>query len=474
MNYQYWLGTEESLMSLIDMEKLASANFVAMIDRRKALMETYDDSESGAPAIGDYLIERPGNGVAVIRVSGSLTNSHKWYHEYLDGEVTSYEAVGDALGTLEAEEGIDNIVLSIHSGGGAVTGIDALGEKIRRVDMRKPVRAHTQTAAFSAAYWIASSTREIIATRMAEVGSIGTLMVHQSIARMAENVGIDFTVFRAGKYKALGLPYEQLSDEVKKHLQDDIDKSNNFFLEHVSRRRNLMISEKQRWAEGRTFFAGEAQDAGLIDRVASLEEVVSAAGASHQRSRNMFISEHKRAQIAAGARPEDVLSAEELVQYKAELENVSADEGTQSGEGEGEGEGEELTEDLSAGENVGEQDTSSVSMTEELRQALRDNGKLEARAEASEAKAAALDEKLSTQRSQMESLQEIGKLAVNNLQVALGMPKESGTTPEALVSTYNDLQRTMTERFSVGRQSKGDSLDDDTPANIPLAFRTRK
>lgn len=477
MKYQYWLGTEDALMALIDTEKMAAANFVAMMDRRKAFLDEYDDAD-GMPNMGDYLIHRQGNGSAVVKVSGSLTNGYKWYHEFLDGAVTSYEAIGDALSTLEADESVDNIVLSIHSGGGAVTGIDALGEKIRKVDRSKPVRAHTQTAAFSAAYWIATSAREVVTTRMAEVGSIGTLMVHQSIARFAEEKGVDFTVFRAGKYKALGLPYEELTDEVKAHLQADIEKANQFFLEHVSRRRNLMVSEQHRWADGKTFFAGEAKDVGLVDRIASLEEVVSASGASHHRSRIMFISDEKRAQIAAGARPEDVLSDKELEQYKTDLE--AADKG---GEGEGAQAGEEGTEGVQDGEeeaagkeaNEGEESSGQgADLSVELRQALRDNGKLEARAEVAENRVAELDQQLGTQRSQMESLQEIGKLAVNNLQVAVGMPKESAATPEGLVSMYNDLQKKMAARFSTGRQSQGESHEHDVQADIPLAFRTRK
>lgn len=488
MNFQYWLGTEDALMQLIDTEKMVAANFVAMMDRKKAFLDEMDGPESGEARVGQYLIDYTDDGAAVVHVTGSLTNGHKWYHPFLDGGVTSYEAIADALDITASDENVSEIILSIHSGGGAVTGLDALSEKIRAADRVKPVRAHTQTAAFSAAYWIAASTREVVATRMAEVGSIGTLMIHQSVARFAREMGIDFTVFRAGKYKAIGLPHEELTDEAKEYLQADVEKANTFFLEHVSRRRNLMVSDKHRWAEGKTFFAGEAQDVGLIDRVASLEELVRASGAHQPRRNRMFISDDKRAQIAAGARPEDVLSAEELTQYKDELKN--------SGEGEGSepvtiaqdkldriGAGEK-PEDVLAEEELAQYRAEHPveeppapaagggDLTAEYRQLLKDNGKLEARVEAAEAKAASLEERITAQQAQMQSLQEIGKLAVHNLQTALGKPKETPSSPEGLVSAYNELQGQMAERFKPGRQSQAPK-DEDPQVNVPLAFRNR-
>ena len=464
-----WLGTEEALAALVETERMASANFVSMLDRHKAHVDAFD--ADGEPRKGAYLLTVQDN-TAVIKVSGSLTKGYRWYHEWLDGQVTSYEAIADALEMAVEDPDISQIVLNIYSGGGAVTGLDALGQVIRRADARKPVRAYTETAAFSAAYWIASSAREVIAgSQMAEVGSIGTLLVHTSIAKMAAEAGVEFTVFRAGKYKALGLPYEELDDETKAYIQADLDKANGFFLEHVSLRRNLMMSEKSRWAEGRTFFAGEAQDVGLLDRVASLDEIVGAAGAYQPRRDRMLISEEKRAQIAAGADPKEVLTAEELKQYNAELEATKGESGE-----EGEGEGKLASEAGEEGGAPGEPNqpvANTASLSDDYRQLLKDNGRLEARLETAEASAAALQAKFDAQASQVTSLTEIGGLAVKNLQVALGKTQSIPTSPEGLVSEYNALQGEMAKRFKVGRQSAEDVTEEEQQQSVPLAFRTQ-
>ena len=462
-----WLGTEEALAALVETERMASANFVSMLDRHKAHVDAFD--ADGEPRKGAYLLTVQDN-TAVIKVSGSLTKGYRWYHEWLDGQVTSYEAIADALEMAVDDPDISQIVLNIHSGGGAVTGLDALGQTIRRADARKPIRAYTETAAFSAAYWIASSAREVIAgSRMAEVGSIGTLMVHTSIAKMAAEAGVEFTVFRAGKYKALGLPYEELDEETKAHIQADLEKANGFFLEHVSLRRSLMMSEKNRWAEGRTFFAGEAQDVGLLDRVASLDEILGAAGAYQPRRDRMLISQEKRAQIAAGADPKEVLTAEELKQYNAELEANNEPEGSEDSAG-AQAEGSKGEEE---GDQPSEPVASNATLSDDYRQLLRDNGRLEARLEAAEARADDLQSRLDAQAAQVTSLTEIGGLAVKNLQVALGKTQSIPTSPEGLVSEYNALQGEMAKRFKVGRQSSEDVTEEEQQQSVPLAFRTQ-
>lgn len=467
MNHELWFGNEGAFTELARAQKWASESMIQLMDR-KSFLDIGEDEEDAQP--GDHLISYAENGVPIVSIKGSLTNAHEWWHPFVAGKVTSYEALGNALRRLAGEEGFDTIVLDISSGGGAAMGVDNITQTIREVRNSKRIVAHTSTAAFSAAYWIASSTDEVVATRMAEVGSIGTLMVHQSFARMAQEVGIDFTVFRAGKYKALGLPYEELSEEAQEVLQKDLEKANSFFLEHVSKSRNLSLASKDVWAEGKNFYAEEGVGVGLVDRIASLGEMVSASGAAstHQRRKPMFISDDKRAQIAAGAEPEDVLTADELTQYHAELNepapSQSEEEGNEEGGGpsaEEEGGGPAADEGTGFGEGITAQD---------YRQALKDAAKAEARAEQAEEKVSQLQETLNNKESQLGSVTEIGKQAVHNLQTALGKPKESASTPEGLVTMFNELRTEMSQKFPTGRKSQ-EPKEESQQVNVPLPFR---
>lgn len=183
----------------------------------------------------------------------------------------------------------------------------------------------------------------------------------------------------------------------------------------------------------------------------------------------MLISQEKRAQIAAGADPKEVLTAEELKQYNAELEANNEPEGSEDSAG-AQAEGSKGEEE---GDQPSEPVASNATLSDDYRQLLRDNGRLEARLEAAEARADDLQSRLDAQAAQVTSLTEIGGLAVKNLQVALGKTQSIPTSPEGLVSEYNALQGEMAKRFKVGRQSSEDVTEEEQQQSVPLAFRTQ-
>ncbi len=182
----------------------------------------------------------------------------------------------------------------------------------------------------------------------------------------------------------------------------------------------------------------------------------------------MFISQEKRAQIAAGADPKEVLTAEELKQYNAELEANNEPEGSEEAAGT---QAEETNDEEE--EESSEAVASNATLSDDYRQLLRDNGRLEARLEAAEARANDLQSRFDAQAAQVASLTEIGGLAVKNLQVALGKTQSIPTSPEGLVSEYNALQGEMAKRFKIGRQSSEDVTEEEQQQSVPLAFRTQ-
>ena len=453
--FRTWLGTEEALAELDRWE--------AMYAGQPPEKLAYD--EDGQPSRdkdfnvysdrkGLYLLERIGS-MAIVKVHGSLTNTHRWWHEYLAGQVTSYEALADALQIAANEEGITEILMDFATGGGVVRGLDVMSETIRRVDARKPVYAHTDSHSFSAGYWLACTARRVTASRMAEVGSIGTLMVLSTYVKAAEKEGIEYHVFRAGEFKALGLPYETLDDKAKAYIQENLEKTNKFFLEHVSRNRNLMMSERDRWAEGKTFFAEEALAVGLIDRVTTLADLIGSAASttttSDPRRFEMNISAEKLAQIAAGADPKTVLTAEELKQYEASLETPEPEANEGNGEGGDEPEAEEPEKPST------EASTDTMALMKEI-------GRLEAKLEAAEADNATLQQALAGRDAQMASLLTVAQAAVGNLQVALQRPREAKSTAAEVVAQFNELQGDMAKRFKTGQQTTTPTEDNTRPA----------
>lgn len=435
-----WMGTEESFQRFhgLDMK------YFGVEPNARAEREDEDlyDVEFGSRAdrIGLPLLERIGS-TAVIKVHGSLVSTYRWWHDFYIGDITSYEAINDAIEIAVKAEGITKIVLDTATGGGHVRGIEGVSRKLKWAKGFVTVEAHTDSHAFSAGYWIASSASRITASRMAELGSIGTLMITYSIARAAEKDGVDYHVFRAGEFKALGTPYEVLSETAKESLQANLEKSNTFFLEHVSQSRQLSLSSKSVWAEGKTFFAEEALSVGLIDQVADLDEVLgsgaSQTSTSDNRRFDMNIPAEKLAQITAGADPKDVLTEEELQFYTAQLEEDTT-----------------VAEESEADADEVEDPVVSASETADLLALAKQIGQLEAQLEAANGRNEKLEAKLADKDSELTGLAEVAKVAVANLCGALGKPKEVPTSASAIVAKFTELQGEMSARFPVGQKTQ--------------------
>ena len=455
MTYQVWFGDQQAHEQLSFYERkfageLPTTAFSGGDDEEEPRLDKNFNVTTDRKGL--YLLERFGD-KAVLKVHGSLTNGHSWWHKAFPGYVTSYEAIKDALAIAVAEQGISQIVLDMATGGGVVRGLDSASEAIRRANTVKPVYAHTDSHAFSAGYWLASSARRLTASKMAEVGSIGTLLVLENYAEAAEKEGVKYYVFRAGDHKALGLPYEDLSDEAKAYIQANVEKTNKFFLEHVSRSRNLMLSEQKVWGDGKTFFADEAMSVGLIDQVTTLAELIGSGAPANpydNRRFDMQIAAEKLAQIAAGADPKDVLTAEELSMWAEGVQATAAEpEATQP-----------------------EQTTVSDSgVVAELASAMKTIGRLEAKLETAEAEAAALKQSLEARDTQMASLLTVAQDAVAKLQVALGKPKEAKGTPTEVLAQYTELQGQMAALFKTGQQTTT-PVEDKTRQQVSHSFRS--
>lgn len=418
---EIWMGDADSHKKYYQLEQQALSGQTAV-----------QFSEQDYEGKGSYLIEKVGD-TAVINVKGSLTSSYAGWHKQFPSYVTSYESIVDALALATADNEVKRIVMNFATGGGSVRGVDVAGEAIRKANLIKPVTAHTDSHMFSAGYWLAANAGKITASKMAETGSIGTLMVLENYKDAAEKEGVKYHVFRAGEHKALGMPMEELTQEAKDYLQNNLDKTNKFFIDHVSTKRNLMVSERKNWADGKTFYAEEALSVGLIDKIATLSDLIPLQSTQQiDRSYNSMDAE-KLAQIAGGAEPSVVLSAEELKEYEASfsVEEAKAEEPL-----------EVKPDELNFAKQV---------------------GKLEAKLEMAMEENQRLREKQAATEEGMQALMIVAQAAITNMQNALRKPKECKNTALEVLAQFNELQQCMADTFKRGQQTTTPVQDTTRP-----------
>ncbi|HTV69798.1 MAG TPA: S49 family peptidase [Rhizobiaceae bacterium] len=224
-------------------------------------------------------IARAEGQVAVLPLRGVIANRMNMMSDISGG--TSSEGFGRMFDAAMADDAVKAIIIDVDSPGGVVSGTDELSAKIyaarsNGIAGRKPIVAHVNSLAASAAYWIATAADEVILNPSAEVGSIGVMMVHDDVSGALEKMGVKKTLIAAGKFKGEGAPYFPLSEEALAHRQARADAYYDQFVRAVARNMNVShATVREGFGQGRTVMAQAAVSEGMARSIGTLEETIA-------------------------------------------------------------------------------------------------------------------------------------------------------------------------------------------------------
>jgi signal peptide peptidase SppA len=215
------------------------------------------------------------NGIAVIPVDGTLVHKNDALSPV--SGLQGYDGIEAKLaGALEDPE-VRGIMLDLNSPGGEVSGVKDLATKIAA--STKPVWAHANELAASAAYWLASAADRVILSETAEVGSIGVLMAHADYSEQLKDEGVKVTLIHAGDNKVDGNPYEPLPEAVRASFQADIEDLRTLFAQSVAQGRKMDVKAVLD-TQARVYRGSAAVDAGLADAVMPFADALQAFSTS--------------------------------------------------------------------------------------------------------------------------------------------------------------------------------------------------
>ena len=475
-----WAGSEANLKAVAEAEDA--------ITRRMAAGATADDDEEDSPRLLSV-----DDGVATVAIKGRLVNSVSCWNSLFG--LTGYAEIRDALVAAAEDPDVKHILLDIDSGGGAVSGCDDTAKLIRTINDRvKPVTAFTDGAMFSAAYWLGCAAGEVYAGKSAGVGSIGVISTHAEYSEMHKKSGVGVTVVRAGKYKALANSNEPLTAEGRAQIQAAVDSVYGIFVEHVStmRGRSYEYADKQ-MADGKEFFGQAAADVGLVDRIATFDEVVSgireksvaksdpfyenanrdrqklsphgastAHGDTEMKKNKKPLTEADIAAIAAGVAPQ--AGAETQTEIKAETPQAGVDNAAAPQAG-AETQTEVPAEPAAAEQKeVASQDASVQFMLAQVRE--KDAALLDANM-----KLAKAEERVAEFEGTAGSLLEIAAQSISHMSIALNGPafKADGLTAVQVLAEHSRVSAQFKEKFKVGGvaavSSEAEGVVDRPPAD---------
>ena len=224
-------------------------------------------------------VARKEGAVAVVPLRGVISNRVNLMGNISGGGGASSEAFTNQMKVLREDASVKAVILDVDTPGGAVSGTEEAAAMVASFRGIKPVIAQVNSTAASAGYWIASAAEEIVVTPSGWVGSIGVITSHDDISAALEKAGVKKTMIAAGPYKTEMNPFAPLSDEAKAHTLSQVEAYYDMFVERVALGRGVSASQvRSGFGQGRMVMAKQAIDAGMADRIGTMDETLQRFG----------------------------------------------------------------------------------------------------------------------------------------------------------------------------------------------------
>ncbi len=252
------------------------------------------------------------SGVRVIPVRGVMAKRMNLFTAISGGMST--EKMGARIQEAIEDEDVKAIVLDIDSPGGTVDGSFALSESVYRARGTKPIVAFADGTAASAGYLLASACDSIVATEVADVGSIGILTTHVDRSGADKKKGYVRTTVSAGEYKAVPSPDAPLDAKGRDLLQDRVDYIYGMFVDRVARNRGESVEKALSMADGKVFMGEQALDIGLVDSIGERGDAIALAESRIEKEVTRYDPLSKGCAVAISGRentPYDPLTSHE-------------------------------------------------------------------------------------------------------------------------------------------------------------------
>ncbi len=165
------------------------------------------------------------------------------------------------------------ILLYVDSPGGAVYESEELYHKIREYQevTGKPVWTYMAHYGASGGYYVSAPSDQIYANINTTTGSIGVIISGYDMTGLYEKLGINQFNIVSDENKNSS----QLSEEQIAIYQSVVDETYERFVDVVAEGRGMSEDEVRTLADGRIYTATQAKENGLIDEIATYDEMTA-------------------------------------------------------------------------------------------------------------------------------------------------------------------------------------------------------
>jgi serine protease SohB len=167
----------------------------------------------------------------------------------------------------------DEVILRLDSAGGLAHAYGLAASQLGRLRERGVrLTVCIDRVAASGGYLMACTADHIVAAPFAIVGSIGVVAPLPNLHRLLDRHGVDFENVTAGPHKRVVSFLAKNTDEGRARLRAQLEETHALFKELVARHRPTL--DLVQAATGEHWHASRARELGLVDRLATSDEVL--------------------------------------------------------------------------------------------------------------------------------------------------------------------------------------------------------
>ena len=271
------------------------------------------------------------DGIAIIPITGTLVRRSSGLSAW--SGMRSYGVIKEEVLDAATDPSVRGILLDVDSPGGEAGGLPDLMDVLAEARELKPMWAAANDDAFSAAYGIASTAGRLFVTRTGGVGSVGVIAVHLDHSEADRAEGLNYSIFRGGRFKAEHNSLEPLTDHAIGTLQAEIDRLYGIFAQGVAENRG-MSAEAVLNTEAELYFGNNAVEIGFADEVGTIEDAHEALVEhidNQDRSPAHFMkTKSTRGSAAPNPSQEEELMAKQQLEQPAATAEAAVEETTES------------------------------------------------------------------------------------------------------------------------------------------------
>ncbi len=217
-----------------------------------------------------------GDKIAIINIEGAIIGGRGGFG--ILGPESGADDIAKQIKHAGEDPSVEAIILRINSPGGSAAASQELHKEIGKArENGKIVVASMSDVATSGGYYVACAADKIVANPGTITGSIGVIFSQLQYSELLEEYGIQANVIKSGKYKDIGSPFRNMTEEERQILQEMVDDIYIQFVRAVAEGRHMNESEVLELADGRILTGRQAKELGLVDELGNFQDAIDLA-----------------------------------------------------------------------------------------------------------------------------------------------------------------------------------------------------